>query len=62
VRAFHSCSWKRRLAPAQWIVVPPTASTIQAGSPEKSVASRQSPLVVRGSSQVSCPKASHSSF
>ena len=47
VLAFHSCSWKRSEAPAQWVVVPPTALTIQAGRPEKSLATRQSPEVER---------------
>jgi hypothetical protein len=60
--AFHSCSWKRSEAPAQWIVEPPTALTIQAGSPAKSFATRHVPEVVRGSSQEICPKLAHSSF
>ena len=41
----------RSEAPAQCCVVPPTDFTIHAGRPEKSLATRQSPLVVRGSSQ-----------
>ena len=49
-------------APAQWVVVPPTALTIQAGRPLKSLATRQSPLVVRASVQASWPKLSHSSL
>jgi hypothetical protein len=43
-------------------VVPPTALTIHAGRPEKSFATRQSPLVVRGSVHANCPKLSHSSL
>ena len=50
VSAFHSWSWKRRLAPAKWMVVPPTALTIQAGRFGKSRAIRQVPEVVRVSS------------
>ena len=59
---WNSCSWRRREAPAQCTVEPPTALTIQAGSPEKSFATRQSPLVVRASSQATWLKLGHSSL
>src|SRR5262245_30749360 len=42
------------------MVEPPTALTIQAGSPEKSLATRQLPEVVRLSSQEICTKFAHS--
>ena len=49
-------------APAQCVVEPPTAFTIQAGSPLKSLATRQLPKLVRLSSHEIWPKLPHSSF
>ena len=53
---------KRGVAPDQWVVVPPTALTIQVGRFGKSLATRQLPLVVRMSSQAIWLNARHSSF
>ena len=53
---------KRGVAPAQWVVVPPTALTIQVGRLGKSVATRQDPDVVRLSSQAIWLNAGHSSL
>src|SRR5215469_2943373 len=58
----NSCSSKRSDAPAQWVVEPPTAFTIQAGILGKSLATRQLPDVVRMSDQASWEKLSHSSL
>src|ERR1700746_528587 len=55
----NSCSSKRSDAPAQWVVEPPTALTIQAGRFGKSLATRQLPEVVRMSDHASCAKLSH---
>src|SRR5258706_7829731 len=49
-------------APAQWVVEPPTAFTIQAGRLAKSLATRQLPDVVRMSDHASWVKLSHSSL
>ena len=62
MRALNSWSLKRGQAPAQWVVVPPTALTVQAGRSGKSVATRQVPDVVRGSSQAIWLNAGHSSL
>src|SRR5216684_3017992 len=56
----NSCSSKRSDAPAQWTVEPPTDFTIHAGRLGKSLATRQSPDVVRISVHASCVKLSHS--
>jgi hypothetical protein len=61
-RARSSYSLKRGQAPAQCVDVPPTAFTVQAGRFGKSLATRQLPEVVRGSSQAICVKAGHSSL
>src|SRR5215813_1035893 len=58
----NSCSSKRSEAPAQCVVEPPTALTIQAGRLGKSFATRQLPEVVRMSDQASWVKLSHSSL
>src|SRR3954469_365417 len=58
----NSCSSKRSEAPAQCVVEPPTALTIQAGRLAKSLATRQLPEVVRMSVQASWVKLSHSSL
>src|SRR5215468_5898485 len=58
----NSCSSKRSDAPAQCVVEPPTALTIQAGRFGKSLATRQLPEVVRMSDHASCAKLSHSSL
>src|SRR3954467_12142688 len=58
----NSCSSNRSDAPAQCVVEPPTALTIQAGRPEKSFATRHVPDVVRASVQASWEKLSHSSL
>src|SRR5712672_1814077 len=60
--ALNSCSSKRSDAPAQWVVEPPTAFTIQAGRLAKSLATRQLPDVVRMSDHASWVKLSHSSL
>src|SRR5262249_53844764 len=49
-------------APAQCVVVPPTVLQIQAGRPEKSLATRHEPEVVRLSVQASWPNEAHSSL
>src|SRR6202171_1591056 len=49
-------------APAQCVVVPPTVLQIHVGRPEKSLATRHEPDVVRLSSQASWPKEAHSSL
>src|SRR3979411_3309478 len=49
-------------APAQCVVVPPTVLQIHVGRPEKSLATRHEPDVVRLSSQPSRPKEAHSSL
>src|SRR5207248_2273960 len=49
-------------APAQWVVEPPTALTIHAGSVGKFFDTRQLPDVVRGSFQASWVKLAHSSL
>ena len=56
----NSCALNRGVAPDQWVVVPPTAFTIQAGRFGKSRAIRQLPVVVRGSNQAIWLNASHS--
>src|SRR6188474_1834378 len=48
----------RGVTAPQWVVVPPTVLASQAGKPGLVFAGAQSPLLVRGSSQVSCAKAS----
>src|SRR3954453_10885793 len=58
----NSCSSKRSDAPAQCVVEPPTAFTIQAGRLAKSLATRQLPDVVRMSDHASWVKLSHSSL
>src|SRR5882757_7887927 len=62
VLSLNSCSSKRSEAPAQCVVEPPTALTIQAGRFAKSLATRQLPDVVRMSDQASWVKLSHSSL
>jgi hypothetical protein len=52
----------RGVAPAQWVVVPPTALTIQDGRFGKSRVIRYEPLVVRMSNQAIWLNASHSSL
>src|SRR6202011_5324261 len=49
-------------APAQWVVVPPTVLQSHVGRPEKSLATRHVPDVVRLSHQASGPKDAHSSL
>src|SRR5712671_4852563 len=58
----NSCSSKRSEAPAQCVVEPPTALTIQAGRLGKSFETCQLPDVVRMSDQASWLKLSHSSL
>jgi hypothetical protein len=53
---------KRGLAPAQWVVVPPTALQVHAGRLGKSFAIRHEPEVVRVSSQAIWLNAGHSSW
>src|SRR5215510_5771870 len=62
VRALNSWSLKRKAAPAQWIVVPPTAFTVQAGRLGKFLATRHEPEVVRLSSQAILLNIGHSSL
>src|SRR5512140_561520 len=49
-------------APAQCVVVPPTVLQIHAGRPEKSLATRHVPDVVRLSSHANWPNDAHSSL
>ena len=53
---------KRGVAPAQCVVVPPTALTIHAGRFGKFSDTRHEPLVVRMSNQAIWENAAHSSF
>ena len=62
LRIRNSWSMNRGVAPAQCVVVPPTALTIQVGRFGKSRDTRHEPLVVRMSSQAIWLNAGHSSL